>query len=157
MADIFTVIADPTRRDILQVLLDGFEPGLEGPQQGTSVSEIVAQLGLSQPTVSKHLKVLREAGLVTVREEGQHRFYSLDYTPLESVEDWLIPFLSADFDPSRVDPDDSDESAAFAAWSGVRVGERVGRVVAERSFRAREVLLGARSSVAQRIGRLGRR
>jgi ArsR family transcriptional regulator len=101
MADIFTVIADPTRRDILQVLLDGFEPGLEGPQQGTSVSEIVAQLGLSQPTVSKHLKVLREAGLVTVREEGQHRFYSLDYTPLESVEDWLIPFLSADFDPAE--------------------------------------------------------
>jgi ArsR family transcriptional regulator len=101
MADIFTVIADPTRRDILQVLLDGFEPGLEGPQQGTSVSEIVAQLGLSQPTVSKHLKVLREAGLVTVREEGQHRFYSLDYTPLESVEDWLIPFLSADFDAAE--------------------------------------------------------
>jgi len=101
MADIFTVIADPTRRDILQVLLDGFEPGLEGPQQGTSVSEIVSQLGLSQPTVSKHLKVLREAGLVSVREEGQHRFYSLDYTPLESVEDWLIPFLSADFDAAE--------------------------------------------------------
>ena len=101
MADIFTVIADPTRRDILQVLLDGFEPGVEGAQQGTSVSEIVAHLGLSQPTVSKHLKVLREAGLVSVREEGQHRFYSLDYTPLESVEDWLIPFLSADFDPAE--------------------------------------------------------
>lgn len=101
MADIFTVIADPTRRDILQVLLDGFEPGFEGVQPGTSVSEIVAQLGLSQPTVSKHLKVLREAGLVSVREEGQHRFYSLDYTPLESVEDWLIPFLSADFDPAE--------------------------------------------------------
>lgn len=101
MADIFTVIADPTRRDILQVLLDGFEPGIEGAQAGTSVSEIVSQLGLSQPTVSKHLKVLREAGLVTVREEGQHRFYSLDYTPLESVEDWLIPFLSADFDPAE--------------------------------------------------------
>ncbi|PSL37078.1 helix-turn-helix protein [Labedella gwakjiensis] len=101
MADIFTVIADPTRRDILQVLLDGFEPGIEGVQPGTSVSEIVAQLGLSQPTVSKHLKVLREAGLVSVREEGQHRFYSLDYTPLESVEDWLIPFLSADFDPAE--------------------------------------------------------
>lgn len=101
MADIFTVIADPTRRDILQVLLDGFEPGFEGVQPGTSVSEIVAHLGLSQPTVSKHLKVLREAGLVSVREEGQHRFYSLDYTPLESVEDWLIPFLSADFDPAE--------------------------------------------------------
>lgn len=101
MADIFTVIADPTRRDILQVLLDGFEPGAEGGQPGTSVSEIVSQLGLSQPTVSKHLKVLREAGLVSVREEGQHRFYSLDYTPLESVEDWLIPFLSADFDAAE--------------------------------------------------------
>ncbi|MBG6237319.1 DNA-binding transcriptional ArsR family regulator [Mycetocola sp. CAN_C7] len=98
MADIFDVIADATRRDILQILLDRYESDSTISHGGTSVSEIVSALGLSQPTVSKHLKVLREAGLVVVREEGQHRYYRLEYTPLETIEDWLIPFLSVDFD-----------------------------------------------------------
>jgi ArsR family transcriptional regulator, arsenate/arsenite/antimonite-responsive transcriptional repressor len=95
MADIFDVVADSTRRDILAVLLER-----EGavPQSGgeISVSEIVTALGASQPTVSKHLKVLRESGLVVVREEGQHRYYKLDRKPLETLEDWLIPFVSSD-------------------------------------------------------------
>jgi biotin operon repressor len=73
MADIFDVIADGTRRDILQLLRERAAAG----EHGTSVSHIVTELGVSQPTVSKHLKVLREAELVTVREEGQHRYYSL--------------------------------------------------------------------------------
>lgn len=89
MADIFDVIADGTRREILQLLLGRSESGADG----TSVSHIVQELGVSQPTVSKHLKVLREAGLVSVREEGQHRFYSIEPDPLESVEDWVVPFL----------------------------------------------------------------
>jgi DNA-binding transcriptional ArsR family regulator len=89
MADIFDVIADGTRREILQILLSRSSSG-EG---GTSVSQIVHELGVSQPTVSKHLKVLREADLVTVREEGQHRYYSLHSTPLEIVDDWLVPFF----------------------------------------------------------------
>lgn len=89
MADIFDVIADGTRREILQILLSRSSSG-EG---GTSVSQIVHELGVSQPTVSKHLKVLREADLVTVREEGQHRYYSLQIGPLETVDDWLVPFL----------------------------------------------------------------
>lgn len=93
MPDIFGVIADATRRDILLVLLEHHDS-----EAGVSVSEIVAQLGVSQPTVSKHLKVLREAELVTVREEGQHRFYSLDPEPLELIEDFVIPFLSAGFE-----------------------------------------------------------
>ena len=100
MADIFDVIADATRRDILQILLDRYESDSTVSHGGTSVSEIVTALGLSQPTVSKHLKVLREAGLVAVREEGQHRYYRLESSPLETVEDWLIPFLSVDFDVS---------------------------------------------------------
>ncbi|WP_308798619.1 ArsR/SmtB family transcription factor [Agromyces silvae] len=93
MADIFDVVADSTRRDILGVLLEREQ---SAPQSGgeISVSEIVTALGTSQPTVSKHLKVLREAGLVAVREEGQHRYYRLDRVPLEQLEDWLIPFLS---------------------------------------------------------------
>ncbi|HLS93132.1 MAG TPA: metalloregulator ArsR/SmtB family transcription factor [Microbacterium sp.] len=89
MADIFDVIADGTRREILQLLLKRGQDG----DGGTSVSEIVAELSVSQPTVSKHLKVLREAGLVTVREEGQHRYYRLDTGPLEQVDDWLVPFF----------------------------------------------------------------
>ena len=95
MADIFDVVADSTRRDILAVLL---EREAEVPSSGgeISVSEIVSALGASQPTVSKHLKVLRESGLVAVREEGQHRYYKLDRTPLETLEDWLIPFVSTD-------------------------------------------------------------
>jgi DNA-binding transcriptional ArsR family regulator len=93
MPDIFGVISDATRRDILRLLLDRHEQGSE-----ISVSEIVAKLELSQPTVSKHLKVLREAELVSVREEGQHRFYSLEPEPLEVIEDFVIPFLSAGFD-----------------------------------------------------------
>ncbi len=87
MADIFDVIADGTRRDILQLLLDRSSAG----ESGTSVSQIVHELGVSQPTVSKHLKVLREAHLVSVREEGQHRYYSLSSAPLDEVDDWLMP------------------------------------------------------------------
>ncbi len=89
MADIFDVIADGTRRDILQLLR---ERGAAG-EHGTSVSHIVGELGVSQPTVSKHLKVLREAELVSVREEGQHRYYSLSTAPLDEVDDWLVPFF----------------------------------------------------------------
>jgi len=89
MTDIFDVIADGTRRDILQLLLRRTAEG----DAGTSVSHIVAELGISQPTVSKHLKVLRDAELVTVREDGQRRFYSLSVEPLGVVDDWLVPFL----------------------------------------------------------------
>jgi DNA-binding transcriptional ArsR family regulator len=96
MADIFDIVADATRRDILRVLLDASTADAKG-NGDISVSEIVAKLELSQPTVSKHLKVLREAGLVAVREEGQHRYYRLDSDPLEEIEDWVIPFLSGGF------------------------------------------------------------
>ncbi|MGW9113802.1 ArsR/SmtB family transcription factor [Microbacterium sp. NPDC055683] len=121
MADIFDVIADGTRRDILRLLLRRSSEGYDG----TSVSEIVAELGVSQPTVSKHLKVLREAGLVSVREEGQHRYYSLSPEPLEAVDDWLVPFFV-----------DEAELAAEAAASvalpepAARVAETVGRAAA---------------------------
>ena len=89
MTDIFDVISDGTRRDILQLLLRRSAEG----DAGTSVTQIVSELGISQPTVSKHLKVLRDSELVTVREDGQRRFYSLSVGPLEEVDDWLVPFL----------------------------------------------------------------
>lgn len=143
MPDIFGVIADATRRDILQVLLDRHVSGEE-----ISVSEIVAQLEISQPTVSKHLKVLREAELVSVREEGQHRFYSLDPEPLEMIEDFVIPFLSAGFETEVTfeyraengellpDPEDEEvlpEEAAVAA-------ERIGRAAALAEHRVKELV-----------------
>jgi len=112
MADIFDVIADGTRREILQLLLSRSADG----ERGTSVSHIVHELGVSQPTVSKHLKVLREASLVSVREEGQHRYYSLSPAPLDEVDDWLVPFFADDdeFDYSPIAPVLTD-SAAHAA------------------------------------------
>ncbi len=166
MADIFDVVADATRRDLLQVLLDRY---MASESQGVthggeiSVGEIVEKLGLSQPTVSKHLKVLRDHDLVTVREEGQHRYYSLDTSPLEDLEDWLIPFLSADFD-SRLD----EESTVFAAWSGAQVpqpfrraaetlqhpteaGTAIGRRAAEASIRLQDASHGIERRVIEPI------
>ncbi|MFF2050372.1 ArsR/SmtB family transcription factor [Leifsonia sp. NPDC058194] len=117
MADIFDVIADPTRRDILRVLLDRHSEAADAVGE-ISVSEIVSTLELSQPTVSKHLKVLREAGLVSVREEGQHRYYRLDAGPLELVEDWVIPFTTADVDAADLSAQLAEETREFASTVG---------------------------------------
>jgi DNA-binding transcriptional ArsR family regulator len=121
MADIFDVIADRTRRDILRLLLDRSTAG----DRGTSVSHIVTELGASQPTVSKHLKVLRDAHLVSVREEGQHRYYSLSAAPLDEVDDWLVPFL--DENGSAV-PDDG--AGAALPDSAAHAADVVGRAAA---------------------------
>lgn len=119
MADIFDVIADGTRRDILRLLLDR---DTDSSHSGTSVSHIVHELGVSQPTISKHLKVLREAELVTVREEGQHRYYSLSPEPLDIVDDWLVPFLTAE-------PYD-DEPVAALPEGAAAAADLVGRAAA---------------------------
>ncbi|TFC27087.1 ArsR family transcriptional regulator [Cryobacterium sp. TMT2-18-3] len=130
MADIFGVVADPTRREILRILLERYnQSNATGGE--LSVSDIVDKLGLSQPTISKHLKVLREAGLVGVREAGQHRYYHLDYAPLEEIEDWLIPFLSVDFDATVEELTEETE--------GLKVEQRafaaaIGKAFAETSY-----------------------
>lgn len=137
MADIFGVVADSTRRDILRILLERYNQS-SAPQGELSVSDIVSSLGLSQPTVSKHLKVLREAGLVGVREEGQHRYYHLDFAPLEQIEDWLIPFLSIDIDAMVADATDDvlkDEQRAFAT--------AIGKAFADTSFQMSHVVKDA--------------
>lgn len=92
MSDIFDVIADEGRREILGLLLERSQSG----KPEMSVSDLVAKTGLSQPTVSKQLKVLRESGLVGVREDGQHRLYHLDANPLEQLEAWVVPFLGTE-------------------------------------------------------------
>jgi len=121
MADIFDVIADGTRREILQLLLTRSADG----DRGTSVSHIVHELGVSQPTVSKHLKVLREASLVSVREEGQHRYYSLSPAPLDEVDDWLVPFLIDDADEEQY-----EEGVPVLTDSAAHAAEVVGRAAA---------------------------
>lgn len=77
--DLFAVLAEPTRRKILQALA----------VERLAVGELVEELGASQPTVSKHLKVLRTAGLVETEAVGQKRFYSLTPQPLSRVSDWI--------------------------------------------------------------------
>ena len=146
MADIFDVVADPTRRDILGVLLDR-ETSVPESGGEISVGEIVTALGVSQPTVSKHLKVLRESGLVAVREEGQHRYYRLDRAPLERLEDWLIPFVSTDAATdavtlagadAEVEVDLNADQRAFASALGKAFAEtahQVTAVVAQRKRR----------------------
>jgi len=156
MADIYDAIADPTRRELLGRLLEGSRG--DGGDRGMSVSELVAELGVSQPTVSKHLRTLRERGLVTVREEGQHRFYRLETAGFAPLEDWLAPFLAASdarFQvPLAIGGEDA-ASTAFAAWAGPGTGgDRLGRAAAETAHTARvaieaaqERLQGARRGV----------
>ncbi len=101
--------------------------------------------------------MLRDHGLVSVREEGQHRFYRLDAAPLEAIEDWLIPFLSADFAEAGLASEDGDGSAVFAAWAGADVGETIGRRVAEGTHQARTVIQGAAEQVTRRLPKPMRR
>jgi DNA-binding transcriptional ArsR family regulator len=160
MADIFDVIADPTRRDLLAALLDRSASG--GRDGEISVGELVEKLSLTQPTVSKHLKVLRDHGLVSVREEGQHRYYRLDPSPLEQLEDWLLPFVDDGL------PVDAAGSTVFAAWSGAQLpeplrraaealptpsdaGTAVGRAAAAASFQAKNVFQDASQEVERRV------
>jgi len=78
----FDVLAEPNRRRILDLLL-------EHPR---SVGELVDRLGLTQPGTSKHLRILREAGLVRVRPDAQRRCYELRPEPLAEVDAWLAPY-----------------------------------------------------------------
>lgn len=78
----FAVLAEPTRREILDLLRDGERP----------VGELVESLHISQPLVSKHLRVLREAGLVDVRPDAQRRLYRLSPEPLIEIDEWLAPY-----------------------------------------------------------------
>ena len=80
--DAFNAIAEPSRRAILDVLSRGERP----------VNDLVRELGLTQPQVSKHLRVLREVGAVVVRDEGRRRLYSVNGHALKPIHDWVKPF-----------------------------------------------------------------
>ena len=78
----FVAVAEPTRRQILELLRERERP----------VGELVRHLKISQPGVSKHLRVLRDAGLVRVRPEGRRRLYGLRAEPLAELDAWLSPY-----------------------------------------------------------------
>jgi DNA-binding transcriptional ArsR family regulator len=82
MATTFEVLAEPRRREILDLLRAGERP----------VGDLVERLPLTQPAVSKHLKVLREARLVEVRQDAQRRWYRLCPEPLAEIDAWLAPY-----------------------------------------------------------------
>jgi DNA-binding transcriptional ArsR family regulator len=109
--DVFAVIAEATRRDILVSLRSGDK----------AVGELVEELAASQPTISKHLKVLREADLVSMRAQGQKRFYALNPKPLAGVASWLETFDVGPAAPAVVAP--SVEVPAVAPAAAERVPE----------------------------------
>lgn len=141
MADIFDVLSDPTRRDLLQRLRASGE---------LSVGALVEQTGLSQPTVSKHLKVLRDHELVTVREEAQHRFYRLEPAPLREAADWID-----ELSPRTVEHEGALEPLTpLIAWSGAGAGEQIGRAAATTLHQAKSVLHTLQEATEQARERL---
>ena len=78
----FEVLAEPRRRQILDLLLTREQP----------VGELVGELGVSQPAVSKHLRILREAGLVEAQVDAQRRIYRVRAEPLRELDEWLTPY-----------------------------------------------------------------
>ncbi|HKR31918.1 MAG TPA: metalloregulator ArsR/SmtB family transcription factor [Terriglobales bacterium] len=108
MASVFEIIAEPNRRAILSLLVSSEQ----------SVGEIERRLRMPQPTVSKHLRVLREAGFVDSRVDAQRRLYSLKPGPFQEVDDWLLQFRrfwSAHVDAleRHLDRMDEDESTSI--------------------------------------------
>lgn len=82
MSELFAILADDTRRRILNLLVE----------RDRSVNELVGVFDVSQPAISRHLRVLREAGLVRVRRSGQQRIYGLDAERLAELDVWLAPY-----------------------------------------------------------------
>ncbi|MGH2852041.1 MAG: ArsR/SmtB family transcription factor [Solirubrobacteraceae bacterium] len=101
----FDVLAEPSRRQILDLLLDGERP----------VGELVSALPLSQPAVSKHLRVLRDAGFVTARSQAQRRLYRVRAEGLREVDEWIAPYralwsTSLDALADHLGPPDEEEA-----------------------------------------------
>jgi DNA-binding transcriptional ArsR family regulator len=82
---VFEILAEPNRRRILDLLREGEQ----------AVGDLVSGLDISQPAVSKHLRVLRRAGLVEVRADAQRRLYRLRSEPLREIDEWLAPYRAA--------------------------------------------------------------
>jgi DNA-binding transcriptional ArsR family regulator len=142
--EVFSALAEPTRRKIIEAL----------KAEPMAVGALVTQLEISQPTVSKHLKVLREANLVTMDAQGQRRIYSVQCEAVETLVAWcaeILPALepvpemvSVDLDLVR-DPQDANALPAAAHQLGRSVG------------RGLEQVTGRAQGILERFPRFGRR
>jgi len=131
MTDLFDVLADETRRAIVARLN---QPATVGGAVSVelSVGELVEAVGATQPTVSKHLKVLRDADIVRVREEGQHRYYRLNPEGVIPVATWVADVVgSGEGDRAPMEL----QEPYLDLWS---VGFRVGTIIAD----ARDAVVG---------------
>jgi DNA-binding transcriptional ArsR family regulator len=104
-ASVWAALADPHRRQLLDLLRD----------RECAVGDLVGSLGLTQPSTSKHLRVLREAGLVRVRKQAQRRVYAIEPAPMADLDAWLAPYRrlwndSLDALGRHLDSDDSDDN-----------------------------------------------
>ena len=134
MADIFDVIADASRRDILRELL-------EGPATTAALTKT-----LGTDDTAKQLAVLAKAGLVVANGEGAKKTWTLDPSPLQDVDGWLVPFLEA---AGAFGVDGSP--SVFGAWSGADLGGNLGRVIADRSYQARSVIHDAKAKLPKSV------
>jgi ArsR family transcriptional regulator len=147
MADTFDAIADSTRREILHILLE------RGGTGEIAAAELAGLLGVTVPTTSRHLGVLREQGFVSAREEGRSRYFRLELAPFDALQSWLAPFVGDTYGsgPESSGTDVSDDAATFNAWAGTEVGANLGRALADRSNRARTAFHGASEKVTHAL------
>lgn len=134
--DIFSALADPTRRRLLDSLRE----------ESRSVGSLVEALGVSQPTVSKHLKVLREAGMVSMRADGQRRYYALEPATFLDLQAWLHGFVPPAPALSLVPEGYADpqlaphEATSQATVAAAQLGRTVGRGLEQVTGRAHDFL-----------------
>ena len=148
MADIYTAIADSTRRDILTLLLE------RGGAGEITASDLAELTGVTVPTVTRQLGVLREQGFVRVREEGRLKYFCLELAPFDALQTWLSPFVATGYgDDVEAAVVDENEVAVFAAWAGTDVASTLGRAIADRRYQARSVIQGAQQRVTRALPR----
>lgn len=157
MTSLFDTIADDTRRHLLENLRVAFDERRE-----LSVGELVDELKVSQPTVSKHLRVLRDAELVSVRLDGQRRFYSLNAAALEPVVAWVEKVAGAKPERAAIPEDMRSADLSSSAHqlnqnalqrikprnnAANRTAARIGEGLAEVKVRGVEALDGVESGI----------
>ena len=148
MADNFDAIADSTRREMLQVLLE------RGGRGEITAADLAALVGVTTPTATKHLGVLRELGFVSARDEGRTKYFHLELAPFDALQSWLQPFVGDQYDTgpaTSADENPEADAALFNAWAGTDVGTNLGRALAERSHQARTAFHEASEKVTQAL------
>lgn len=142
--EVFSALAEPTRRRIIEALRS----------EAKAVGTLVTELEISQPTVSKHLKVLREAKLVSMTAAGQRRIYRVDSTAVEELVTWCSQFADEHAEdniqqPTSAVKDELLEQSTTSAPAPAQLGRSVGRGLEQVTERAQEFL--------DRLPRFGRR